>query len=820
VWLLIAGALLALVVAFSTVRFDWLSRRGDSQPTPPAAVAPPQAKSADNARTEPPAKAAADIIGFVDVPLSESAVGNEITVSGWALAAAGIQRVEVRIDGHAYEARYAIPSPDVAIAKPGYPDAAAARFSYQFGTTELTASRHAMEVVAVDKRGQTFKLAQKSVIPPRAFVQWNRELDSRPELRKEQFYFLMMTSGITRDVATEVRSHYVDYVSRTQKIGISVPILYLRTTRGADHDWLFDPNFDLSHKCGDRPVAEDNLATVIRFAIESRTPVQFILNGGIWGDASCETPQWDITDHLEQDRVNCQWDQHDRVYPDGFLKGLPGSTASPELARSLTYSVYARAVREYKRRNLQAAARMIAAFARREPDLFVGVVLDADTYMNPFLRPSSIFDYNPWMLRQFREWLSATGPYAGKPASGAPDLSSYRRATPLSLARVNAIARQNWKSWSDVEPPRSTPGLADPLRAGGRPIWEDPWWNLWDEFRKHIVDLHYDELSTWVRQSGVPRDAIFSAQGLIHDDPSRPAFSLRVASASSSYDSAGVSVEGAVPRDGHLGAVLYGHTARNDVTLENGRSLFATIGRMDDGWGIVEYNNTDMSQPYVPPNYAMAYQTFRDAFNYGAREVSAMAWNGSNGMFLGTPGYVPFTAWRNTAAEDAMRDYLVAHADLPRGARLWTFGTPVHADADGWSAEHGLLTAHPGFATLQGDRGSVTLLSPPDQLILPARIDRLLMRFENNAAPMRVTVAAQPGPASPWTTVGDASGNEVLLHWPTRWKNDSTIVERLRIELKFAPGAESFALSDIVLYPNARRAVSVVRRTTGAATTH
>jgi len=398
-------------------------------------------------------------------------------------------------------------------------------------------------------------------------------------------------------------------------------------------------------------------------------------------------------------------------------------------------------------------------------------------------------------------------------------LSSYRRAAPLTLARVNAIARQNWKSWNEVEPPRFTPGLADPLPAGGRPVWEDPWWNLWDEFRKHIVDLHYDELSTWVRQSGVPRYAIFSAQGLIHDDPSRAAFSLRVGSASSSYDSAGVSVEGAMPRDGHLGAVLYGHSARNDVTLENGHSLFATIGRMDDGWGIVEYNNTDMSQPYVPPDYGMAYKTFRDAFNYSAREVSAMAWNGSNGMFMGTPGYVPFTAWQNTAAEEAMRDFLVSHADLPRSARLWTFGTPKHVDSDGWTADRGSLTAQAGFATLQSDHGVITLLSPPDQVILPAKVDRLLMRFTSNSQPLHVTVAAQLGPASPWTTVGNGSGNEVLLNWPARWKNASTIVERVRVEMTFPPEAESFALSDIVLYPNAPGA-SAAHRSASTAATH
>jgi hypothetical protein len=47
-------------------------------------------------------------------------------------------------------------------------------------------------------------------------------------------------------------------------------LLYLRTTKGAAGDWVFDPNFDLTRKCGNRPVAEDNLAGIIRFAISTR----------------------------------------------------------------------------------------------------------------------------------------------------------------------------------------------------------------------------------------------------------------------------------------------------------------------------------------------------------------------------------------------------------------------------------------------------------------------------------------------------------------------------------------------------------------------
>jgi hypothetical protein len=747
------------------------------------------------------------IVGSVEIPTQESVVGSALSASGWALARDGIRNVEVRIDGLPYAtARYGIPRPDVAKIHPGYPDSAASGFAFEGRFADLQLARHVIEFVATDKRGAITPLATRSLIPSGAMAMWRSLLDARPTSMRQSFYFLMMTSGLHLGGAQEVDTQYRDYLSRAQRIGISVPILYMRTTRGTAHDWQFDPDFDLSRKCADRLVADDNLASVIHIAIEKRLPVQFILNGGIWGDASCETPQWDLTDHLEQDPANCQWSQHDRVFPDNYLSALPGSTASPQLARSLTYNVYASKVRTYKRRNLQAAARIIASFAREHAELFVGVALDADTYMNPFFRGQEVFDYNPGMLRQFRDWLRGIGPYAGHPIDGAPDLSAYRRAKPMTLAAVNALARKHWRTWNEVEPPRRLPGIDGSLPTPGeRPIWDDPWWNLWDAFRKHIIDLHYDELSTWVHQAGISRDRIFSAQGLIHTDTEHKPFAIHVDSPSRDYDSAGVSVEGAIPRDGHLGAVIYGRTARNDIEMEDGHSLFATFGRMDDGWAIVEYNNTDLRFPNVPPDYAMAYRTFRDAFNYGAREISAMAWNGSNGLFVGQIGHTPYTSWRNTPAEDAMRDFLVSHADVPSGARLWTFGTPRRPDSDGWTAERGRLTAGSGFLTLEPDGETLTLLSPPDQVIRPARIDRLVLRFDGNARPSRVRVAAQIVPGSAWRDVGEATRTELALRWPTAWRDGRTIVERLRLELSFPSGTGQSTMSRVLLYPRASR---------------
>jgi hypothetical protein len=798
----VGASVLAAATALAGVEFyaSWQAHH-------PVAARPVAVATSVQPPSVPPA-AASDVaaseetIGSIDEPGGESVVGTSLVISGWALSPVGIRSVEVRIDGKSYIARYGIARADVRKTKPGLPDSAAAGFSFRRDFSDLSLARHTVEIAAVDQRGRTTILAHRSLIPPGALAMWRDELNARPKLAREPFYFLMMTSGIEAGGATEVDTQYRDYLSRTQKVGMAVPILYLRTTYGRDGDWRFDPDFDLAHKCGTRRVADDNLTSVIRYAVSHRLPVQFILNGGIWSDASCETPEWDATDHLEQDAANCQWTQDDQVFPDNYLKGLPGSTDSPDLARTLTYNVYAKSVRAYKRRNLQAAARIIAAFAREHPDLFVGVALDADTYMNPFLRGKEVFDYNPGMLRQFREWLQVAGPYAGRPTDGAPDLSAYRRAQPLTLVAVNRLAGRHWTTWNEVEPPRHLPGMTGPLKNGERPIWDDRWWNLWDAFRKHIIDLHYDELSAWVHEVGIPRERIFSAQGLIHDDPAQRPFAIRIDSPSRAYDSAGVSVEGAIPRSGHLGAILYGHSARNEVQLENGRSLFATIDRMDDGWGIVEYNNTNLTTPTVAPDYAMAYRTFRDAFNYGAREVSAMAWNGSNGIYAGRPGYVPYTAWRNTPAEDAMRDFLVSHADVPRGARIWTFGAVRHADTDGWTAQRGTLAAGGGFVTLRADGAAMTLVSPPDQVIRPARIGRIFLRFASGAEPSHLKVFAQTDPGEPWTYVGQSTTSSVALTWPAEWRDDR-IVERLKLELSAAPGGEPLTLSRVLLYPRA-----------------
>ena len=110
-----------------------------------------------------------------------------------------------------------------------------------------------------------------------------------------------------------------------------------------------------------------------------------------------------------------------------------------------------------------------------------------------------------------------------------------------------------------------------------------------------------------------------------------------------------------------------------------------------------------------------------------------MAWNGSNGLYAGQPGYVAYTAWRNTPGEGALVDFLVDHADLPRGARLWTFGTARHVDDDGWSLDRGRLVAGRGFVDLAVDAADM-LMSPGDQVLRADAVDTLVLGLAEPAA--------------------------------------------------------------------------------------
>jgi len=696
-------------------------------------------------------------IGWVDEPEDEGIVGPHVRIAGWALAPSRIRAVELRLDGHAFAARIGLPRHDVAAVRPGYPDNPLGGFEIVADTSGCAAPpgvvRRRLDIVVVAGDGSELTLATRTLVEPRVHSMWS--FAARPGARP--FFLAPALSGIAQGGAQHLDTRYSAYASPTTRIGMRVPILYMRTTTGAGGDYGFDAGFDVGRRVEGRAIADDALAPVLAWSRARPLPVLVTLNGGIWADAAGSAPAWDAIDHLEEDPRNCQWNERDEVMPDDHLAHLPGSHASPELARALTLNVYARDVRRYKKRNLQQAADTLLHFMRDTPELLLGVNLDPDVYVNPFFAEAQWYDYNPGTLRQFRHWLAGTGPYRGDCEADVPDLTRHARARALTLAQVEAIAGRRFATFDDVDPPRRF------SRDPARPFWKDPWVREWETFRRHLVHLHYDELAQWLCEAGLPADRIWSSQGLMAPADDCMPLALAIDSPVKNYDSGGVCLAGSKPRDGHLGAIVYGDSAKNAIAMERGGTLFDTLAAIDPGFAIVEFNTADLRHPERLPTYADGYQALRDLWNANARFVSPMAWNGANGNDAAAPGYVSYTAWRNTPLEDAARDFLLARSSLPPGTKLWTFGSQVHADTDGWQAEEGTLVAAPGALVLRGGAGRpVSLISPPLALA-PETIGAFVLGLTPDTAATTADIEARASDGTAWRPVARAKRAEAQL---------------------------------------------------------
>ena len=749
----------------------------------------------DDSTSAPPVADAPVTIGWVDAPEAEGIVGTQARITGWALDPVGIAAIELRQGGLRQVAAFGRARHDVEAVHPGYPDGGFCGFAFEGSLARddspATPARSRLEVVAIAADGRETVLGTRSVIAPEALVTWRdfdpgAACDPGEACGAGRFFLLPALSGIPARSGEGLDTRYAPYLSSSTGIGMRVPILYLRTTLGASGDYAFDPDFDTTRRHGERAIADDSLSALLADALARRLPVLVTLNGGIWADASCTAPEWDINDRLEEDVANCQWNERDEVMPDDHLRHLPGSQQAPELARALTLNVYAGAVRHYKKRNLQQAAAHLAAFMRGHPELFIGVNLDPDVYINPFFSEAQWYDYNPGTLRQFRHWLAGTGPYAAADGPGVPDLSSYRRSRPLSLDEAGDLANRRYASWDEVDAPRTF------SRDPANPYWNDRWVHQWEMFRRHLVTLHYDELAQWLIEAGIPGDRIWSSQGLMAPSEGYMPLALRESSAVTNYDSGGVSVEGSKPRNAHLGGIVYGPAATNTMPMENGRSIYATLADIDPGFGIVEFNTADLRDLRAHPDYAAGYRALRDLWNCAARFVSPMAWNGSNGLARDDPSYAPHTAWRNTPLEDATLDFLLARAGLPTGSLLWTFGTRHHADDDGWNADAGSFAAGPAGLVLMPDaRNGVTLESPADLRIDRERIAVVVagLRVQVEVEEIRVLLREAAGGA--WRLAAAARGAALErcsagIAVAIRGGDVPPRVGQLRIEFSFA----------------------------------
>lgn len=497
----------------------------------------------------------------------------------------------------------------------------------------------------------------------------------------QAFHFTVASSNISLGGFGDFKSKLAPFAIGNCQLGFMAPVLYMRSTQGAQHDWQFDPSFDESRtQASGKLVLADSLDTIFKYAIEHQVPCVIGLNGGIWGDAAGSCPEWDLTDHLEESEENCQWNQRNEVMPDDYLTHLTGAETAPELSRSLTLNHYNSSVRQYKKRNLQQAAQSIVEFAQQHPQLYLGSNLDPDCYHNPFFEGEQWYDFNPQTLEQFRHWLSATGAYAH-------ELKHCIQHTPWSLPQLNRYLGTEFESWSDVEPPRHV--HCKPCTTA-----EEKALTLWEQFRRHTVHRHYTDLSDWLVEAGLPSRMIFSSQGFTSPRGRIDPFALQLTSPLKNYDSGGMSLAGSKPDQGHVGAILYGESARNAISTETQRSFFENIQALDPDWAVVEFNPADLrDDAQALPDYGFAWQCLREMFNHGARFVNLMAWNGSSGQDHGYAGFNAHMALRDTPLEQALIDFMLMYADIARGDQCYTFGTQRFTSLEGWHSPRHKLTA-------------------------------------------------------------------------------------------------------------------------------
>ncbi|MBL0039402.1 MAG: hypothetical protein IPP36_13605 [Nitrosomonadales bacterium] len=477
------------------------------------------------------------------------------------------------------------------------------------------------------------------------------------------------------------------------EIGFRGRVEYMRTTKGKQADYIFDSNFPerLRSRNG-KGMSGESLSELLDTALRFRAPLMITLDGGVWADSKFAAPDLDIVDMLEQDERAVQWNQFGKSEPDDALKSLAGATDSPELARMMSLNHYNRRFLDYKKRNLQAAVREIVKFNQTHPASYVMINLDPDEYINPWFYQTQWYDYNPDTLRQYREWLFHLGSYAN-----GGELAFSRHEPGLTLADVNRLAKQSWKDVSAVEPPRKSIDYGD------------QWQQLWTQFRRHLVARHYDDLAAWAVEAGLPPARIYTSQTFIQAD-----VAVSITDHANGWnDQAGVSIEGAKPRQGHLGVILYGPGSRNEGKPRSGSSLIDNIRRTDPEWGVVEFHPATIAFPEKLPDHTESYATMQALINGGAHFLSPM-WGSYVGDRMVHPNnFKAYDVMEGSAYEYQFVWWLRAMQAWPVGSLFYPFGNALVKSNDGWTpaAETQLISSY-GELHLTGEGARIGLVSP------------------------------------------------------------------------------------------------------------
>jgi hypothetical protein len=146
--------------------------------------------------------------------------------------------------------------------------------------------------------------------------------------------------------------------------------------------------------------------------------------------------------------------------------------------------------RMYKKRNVQAAAKVLVDWGNANNGLFVGVSLDSETLM-----ANQNSDFNPLVISEWKMWLQNTGIYG----SGGAYFGTGRIPSFASISDFNTAMGTSFASWDAMTPPTSV--------SPGNTFYEE-----WERWRVMLIVHSTSDETLWIEQAGVDRTHVYGHQ--------------------------------------------------------------------------------------------------------------------------------------------------------------------------------------------------------------------------------------------------------------------------------------------------------------------
>lgn len=340
-----------------------------------------------------------------------------------------------------------------------------------------------------------------------------------------------------------------------------------------------------------------------------------------------------------------------------------------------TFSRYARKLRRHLEAKAAAAFDYLKQKQDENPEIHIILSTPGETEFNS-LRLNSppplqefFCDYSPYAVLEFRDWLKHEGMYgSGEKYAGegyASGGSRYRGAN--GLQNFNQDFGTNFTTWDlkyyhwslsdpvdtnytdslNPDPniisiseftfdgmmptsgPNYTAGGFDPPRVMLEK-GEDPFWDLWQDFRETMVHHLVKDIVYIARESGFNRDHYYTHQipadylwGTNPNDPNITPNARYYSSASPLWTANAYSDTG-------VGVTMYDINFTTHY-VRTSQYILPAISSMSNNWGAMEYNPEIIPTQNVNDinTVEAIYQQIKRLYDYNAHFINFFVWQGS-----------------------------------------------------------------------------------------------------------------------------------------------------------------------------------------------